>query len=72
MSHGDEVHDHRLTFIAAIAFLTLLILYITIGTYMEDKHPPVGHETGVIIIIGIAFSLVSYINDKDAVYLNWS
>jgi hypothetical protein len=41
-------------------FLVLLILYVTIGSYMEVKKFSFGHETGVIIIIGALFSGIVY------------
>ena len=38
-------------------FLVLLVTYTILGLYMEHKKPPIGHETGIIIIIGM---IVSY------------
>ena len=62
----SEEHDNHGTFIAVIAFLILLILYITIGSWMEIKHFCIGHETGVIILIGMLVSVVAEHVDEDA------
>ena len=42
--------------IGIMLFLGLLTVYIIVGTFMESKHCAIGHETGVIILIGIAVS----------------
>jgi hypothetical protein len=36
----------------------MLLLYIVVGSYMEKLHLPVCHETGVMILIGIAVSFI--------------
>ena len=41
-----------------VVFVTLA-LYIFIGSFMEMMHFPVGHETGVIILVGIVISIVT-------------
>lgn len=47
-------------------FLTLLMIYTVLGLYMEKKKPIVGHETGVIIIIGMIISFwVKATHDQD-------
>ena len=40
--------------------MVLLILYITIGSFMEVKKFSFGHETGVIIILGAVCSSLVY------------
>jgi len=37
---------------------TMLLLYIVVGSFMEKLHLPVCHETGVMILIGIAVSFI--------------
>lgn len=37
---------------------SMLLLYIVVGSYMEKLHLPVCHETGVMILIGIAVSFI--------------
>jgi NhaP-type Na+/H+ or K+/H+ antiporter len=44
-----------------IGFIILLILYVTIGSYMEVKKFSFGHETGVIILLGAMCSGTAYI-----------
>ena len=39
-------------------FAIMLILYSLIGSYMEKAKPPIFHETGVIILIGITISFI--------------
>ena len=36
----------------------MLLLYIVIGSFMEKLHLPVCHETGVMILLGIAVSFI--------------
>ena len=36
----------------------MLIIYSLIGSYMEKKKPPIFHETGIIIIIGIIIGAI--------------
>lgn len=49
---------HHKTLTCIVLFIFLLLGYITIGSWMETKHFSVGHETGVIIIIGIIISIL--------------
>jgi len=39
-------------------FIFVLMVYITIGSYMEVKQFKFGHETGAIIIFGMGFSAI--------------
>ena len=55
--HDEEKEEHAQV-IGLIAFTIILVLYIAIGMYMETKHFAIGHETGVIIIIGLCASLL--------------
>lgn len=34
------------------------MIYTLLGLYMEKKKPIVGHETGVILVIGITISTI--------------
>ena len=47
-----------------IIFLVVLILFVFIGAFMEHKRFKFGHETGVILIIGIIVSVIAYEVDK--------
>ena len=47
-------------------FLAVLIFYIVVGAWMEKKNFKICHETGVIITVGAAFSMVVSILDSEA------
>jgi len=53
-----ENHDEFQLHIAFIVMFVMLFLYIVIGSFMEKLHLPVCHETGVMILIGIAVSFL--------------
>lgn len=57
---GNELdtHNHTLEFIGYMLVCVILILYLTIGSYMELKMFKWGHETGVIILIGVVISVI--------------
>jgi NhaP-type Na+/H+ or K+/H+ antiporter len=61
---GGDDHDshegHLLKLLGIIMFMGLLIMYITIGSYMEVNKFSFGHETGVIILLGAACSATVY------------
>ena len=57
---GGHHQDHLYKLLGLIGFMVLLILYITIGSYMEVKKFSFGHETGVIIILGAMCSIIVY------------
>ena len=45
--------------LGAITIMLIIILYMVIGSWLEKKHSNVGHESGLIILIGIAISFVA-------------
>jgi NhaP-type Na+/H+ or K+/H+ antiporter len=53
MSGGNP----NLPFVVAIIFIMLMI-YVIVGSYMEHKHAPFGHETGVAIVLGLIISSI--------------
>jgi len=53
MSGGNP----NLPFIVAIIFIMLMI-YVIAGSYMEHKHTPFGHETGVALLVGLIISSI--------------
>ena len=70
--NGDD-NSHSLQIIGFLVTVVLLMLYLTIGMYMESKHFRFGHETGVIIIIGIIISILTVIfHNKDVSFLEWN
>ena len=44
--------------IGLITILSMLVMYAMLGSYFERNHPPLGHETGFIIILGIGVSFL--------------
>lgn len=45
--------------VGAMVIMIMIILYMLIGSYLEHKHTLVGHESGIIILIGIAVSYIA-------------
>ena len=61
MSSSHE--DHTAT-IQTIVFLLTLVTFVIVGAYMEEKHFIFGHETGVIILLGMLVSWIMYSIDE--------
>ena len=59
-SGGDNPHDDKQKNLQAffMIFLTLLMIYTILGLYMEKKKPIIGHETGIIIVLGMIISFI--------------
>jgi sodium/hydrogen exchanger-like protein 6/7/sodium/hydrogen exchanger 8 len=55
---ADEAENETITALFTILIMVLLGVFFVAQTYVELKQPPFGHETGVVIILGI---LASYI-----------
>ena len=53
MSGGNAT----LPLLGTIIFI-MLMLYVMIGSYMEHKHTPFGHETGVALVAGLIISAI--------------
>lgn len=43
----------------AIVIMVIIILYMFIGAALEHAHSKIGHESGIIILIGIAVSFIA-------------
>jgi hypothetical protein len=72
LKNGDD-NSHSLQIIGFLVTVILLMLYLTIGMYMESKHFRFGHETVVIIIIGIITSIITvFSHNKDVSFLEWN
>jgi NhaP-type Na+/H+ or K+/H+ antiporter len=54
MSKDEQEAEMREKFFMIL--LGMLIFYSIIGLYMEHKKPPIGHETGVIVVLGMLIS----------------
>jgi sodium/hydrogen exchanger-like protein 6/7 len=61
MSGGNP----NLPILVAVIFVMLMI-YVIVGSFMEHKHSPFGHETGVALVAGLIISaIVHYAINKD-------
>ena len=57
MTEESEAKEEEfITLCFLMGFLTMLILYTFVGLYMEKRKFSFGHETGVILLIGIGLS----------------
>ena len=63
MDFSTEEEGHEL--FGFIIVLTLMSIYVIIGTYMETNHCCFGHETGVVIILGILVAYAMTFSGKD-------
>ena len=62
---SDDHQHHMYVMGAGLIIISILLVYTTVGMWMEQKKFPWGHETGVIIIFGIFISfLVSATSDQ--------
>ena len=48
-----------------IGVAVLLILYAGFGLLTEKKKPFIGHEASLVIIIGMIFSYIGYLNERE-------
>ena len=60
-SHDSE---HAL-YKGLMVFITILVLYISVGSWMEKKKFVICHETGFIIVFGIILSILLEIYDHE-------
>ena len=55
----DGSHHDIYQFIGFLVVLSVLLLYIVVGSWMEHMAFRVGHETGAIILICMCISLAT-------------
>ena len=66
MSEEENPHKQNLIF---LFFALLLFVYIFFQSYLESKHLHCIHETGIGILIGLAFGYILYIlEDEKALF----
>jgi len=58
LDHNSAHKEHILEFVGFMMITFILLLYLTIGSYMEIKMFRWGHETGIIILCGILLSVI--------------
>ena len=61
MVKNEEHNNHAYVY---IIFLSVLIAFVFVGAFMEHKRFKFGHETGVILVIGIIVSIIGHAVDK--------
>ena len=52
-SSEEENSEEKTVYIAYIILLSIMLIYVTVGTWMERRKCAFGHETGVVILLGI-------------------
>lgn len=58
---------------AILLFITILFVYVTVGSFMEKKQFKFGHETGAIILIGFAASFtINYLGLIDIKFFEFN
>ena len=57
-SEGEEEHDEKAIYISYILLLSIMVIYVVMGTWMERRKCGFGHETGVVILIGIVIGAI--------------
>jgi len=50
--------EDKSEYIAYIMLLFIMLVYVTVGTCLEKKGCGFGHETGVVILVGIAIGAI--------------
>ena len=55
---SGEERDRQFVLVGIMVMMGMLVFYSIIGTYMEKVKPPIGHETGIIILLGIIISII--------------
>lgn len=69
----DDHKEHILEFVGFMMICFILILYLTIGSYMEMKMFKWGHETGVIIFCGMVISIIiSWAEHESLDFIKWN
>jgi NhaP-type Na+/H+ or K+/H+ antiporter len=51
--------------LAVFTVFLLILIYVIFGSFLEKKHSPIFHETGIAIVIGFLLSLIAYSYDKE-------
>ena len=62
--YSEEGHESGI-YAAYILLLLLMLIYVTAGTWMERRKCVFGHETGIVIILGIAVGGILKATEKD-------
>ena len=55
---NSEEEGEKGEYIAYIILLSIMVVYVTVGTCLERKGCGFGHETGVVILLGISIGAI--------------
>ena len=55
---APEAENSKTNYIAYILLLSIMLVYVTMGTCMERRKCAFGHETGVVILLGIGIGAI--------------
>ena len=70
-SESEEPEEEKTVYIAYILLLSIMLVYVTAGTWMERRKCAFGHETGVVIILGICIgAILDIVGDKVSTEFN--
>ena len=64
-SSGEENSEEKTVYIAYIILLSIMLIYVTVGTWMERRKCAFGHETGVVILLGIGIGGILQLSGED-------
>ena len=70
---GNEKEEggEETVYIAYIILLSIMLVYVVVGTCMERRKCAFGHETGVVILLGIAVgAILQYAGDDISTEFN--
>jgi len=66
----EEEHEEAI-YVAYILLLSIMVVYVVVGTCMEKKRCGFGHETGVVILLGIGIGgILDALGDKISTKFN--
>ena len=57
-SEEEEEENEKAIYISYILLLSIMVVYVIMGTWMERRKCGFGHETGVVILIGIIIGAI--------------
>ncbi len=57
--HGidDGLNHEETSLVFYLSFITLMLVFFFGTAFIEKVKPPIGHETGLTILVGIAISV---------------
>jgi NhaP-type Na+/H+ or K+/H+ antiporter len=67
LKSSDEEESEKAVYIAYILLLSIMVVYVTAGTWMERRKCAFGHETGIVILLGIAIGAILELCGDDIV-----